>query len=550
MSHAYRVLARAYRPQTFAELVGQEALVRTLTNAIHSNRLAHAYLFTGIRGVGKTTTARILAKALNCIGDPTLQGPTPNPCGVCDNCRAIAEDRHVDVLEMDAASHTGVDDIRNLIETVHYMPVAGRFKVYIIDEVHMLSTSAFNALLKTLEEPPPHVIFIFATTEIRKIPVTILSRCQRFDLRRVPDDRIIQHLRMVCDRERVTIDAEALLLMANAAEGSVRDSLSLLDQAIALSPQHITASVVQEMLGLADRGQVFDLLEDVLSGGAAQALARLTALYDAGADPVQVLQDALDVTHHLSRLKVAPDAEHSLPLPEHLRHRAGHLSAQSSMAVLTRLWQMLLKGIQEVKMAPNPLAAAEMVIVRIAYAADMPTPAEMLDAGPALVQQPTHPVQPQGGGMPQGGGGQGAAVYTHHAPRHSGNAQPAQAMEPETATLHLIDFEALVRLFEQQREPLLAARLKQDVRVVSFGQGKLEIQATPDLPLTFVRDIGTKLSDWTNRRWVVVLSNNSGGKTLREQELENQAQRRQEAELHPVVISIKSYFPGADIVEA
>ncbi|RMD63564.1 MAG: DNA polymerase III subunit gamma/tau, partial [Alphaproteobacteria bacterium] len=370
----YQVLARKYRPATFSDLIGQPALVRTLTNAIQSERVAHAYILTGVRGVGKTTTARIIARALNCIGPDGSGGPTPTPCGQCANCVAIAEDRHVDVIEMDAASQTGVDDVRELIESVSYRPVQARKKVYIIDEVHMLSKAAFNALLKTLEEPPQHVVFIFATTEIRRVPVTVLSRCQRFDLRRVEQDVLVRHYAQIAAAEGIEAPPEALAMIARAADGSVRDGLSLLDQAIALGGGRIDPAQVRDMLGLADRGRIFDLFEALIRGQAAPALAVFADLGDAGADPAVVVQDLLDLTHFLTRAKLVPAVLDAPDVPEAERTRGGALVAGLSVPALTRVWQILLKGLGEVQNAPDRRAAAEMVLIRLAYASTLPTP--------------------------------------------------------------------------------------------------------------------------------------------------------------------------------
>ena len=376
-SGAYRVLARKYRPATFAELIGQEALVRTLTNAIKMDRLAHAYLLTGVRGVGKTTTARIIARALNCVGPDGTGGATAAPCGVCEHCKAIGEDRHVDVIEMDAASRTGVEDIRELIDGVRYAPMSARHKVYIVDEVHMLSKSAFNALLKTLEEPPAHVVFVFATTEVRKVPITVLSRCQRFDLRRVDADRLAPHLTRIAEAEGAKLTADGIALLARAADGSVRDGLSLLDQAIATygGTEAITAAQLRDMLGLADRTQIFDLFEAVMAGEAARALDLMTEARHRGADPLIVLQDLLELVHWVTRVKVVPATADEPMVPEAERVRGRAAAERLSMAELTRAWQMLLKGLSEVQYAPSVTDAAEMVIVRLTYAAALPTPA-------------------------------------------------------------------------------------------------------------------------------------------------------------------------------
>ncbi len=374
----YRVLARKYRPQTFDDLLGQGALVRTLKNAFEQNRVHHAFVLTGVRGVGKTTTARIIAKGLNCIGPDGTGGPTMQPCGVCDNCRAITEDRHVDVLEMDAASHTGVGDIRELIENIRYRPVSARYKVYIIDEMHMLSNAAFNALLKTLEEPPEHAKFIFATTEIRKVPITVLSRCQRFDLRRIDIAQLIELFQKVCGSEGVVAEEEALRMIARAADGSARDGLSILDQAVALSSGPVTAEQVADMLGLVDRNGIYDLFEDLMAGRIAAALDRLTDLHAGGADPLVVIQDLMDLTHGVTRMKAAPQAAGANDLSEAERDRGRALADRLPVPALTRAWQMLSKGIAEVQGAPVPIDAAEMVLIRLAYSADLPDPADLV----------------------------------------------------------------------------------------------------------------------------------------------------------------------------
>ncbi|HZQ40454.1 MAG TPA: DNA polymerase III subunit gamma/tau, partial [Rhizomicrobium sp.] len=371
---AYRVLARKYRPSDFTGLIGQEALVRTLSNAFATGRIAHAFMLTGVRGVGKTTTARIIARALNCIGpDGKQTSPTIHPCGVCDPCVTIAESRNVDVQEMDAASNNGVDEVRQIIEAVRYAPASSRYKVYILDEVHMLSKPAFNAILKTLEEPPPHVKFIFATTEIRKVPVTVLSRCQRFDLRRIEAGELAQYLGQIATKENVQIEESALALIARAAEGSARDALSLLDQAIAHNEKGaITAETMREMLGLADRGRVLDLFEKVMKGDVSAALNDLAALYDSGADPLAVMQDLLEITHFLTRLKVAPAAQGFFDGASSEAKRAADLAAKLQVSSLTRAWQMLLKGLFEVRDAVRPISACEMALIRLAYAAELP----------------------------------------------------------------------------------------------------------------------------------------------------------------------------------
>ncbi len=387
---AYRVLARKYRPQDFTGLIGQDALVRTLSNAFATGRIAHAFMLTGVRGVGKTTTARIIARALNCIGpDGKRTEPTIHPCGVCEPCVAIAESRHVDVQEMDAASRTGIDDIREIIEGVRYAPASAHYKVYIIDEVHMLSKQAFNGLLKTLEEPPPHVKFIFATTEIRKVPVTVLSRCQRFDLRRIETAELVGLLKTISEKENVKIEDAALALVARAAEGSARDALSLLDQAIAHGEEAtITAEMVRGMLGLADRGRILDLFEKLMGGKIADALTDLSQLYDVGADPLAVMQDLLETTHFLTRIKVAPNAEGFFDGSSSEGRRAAEMAGKLPVGALTRAWQMLLKGLIEVRDATRPIAACEMALIRLSYAADLPPTdklvRDLLDSNPPL----------------------------------------------------------------------------------------------------------------------------------------------------------------------
>ncbi|WP_029009138.1 DNA polymerase III subunit gamma/tau [Azospirillum halopraeferens] len=570
---AYRVLARKYRPRSFRELIGQDALVRTLTNAVASGRIAQAFMLTGVRGVGKTTTARIIARALNCTGPDGAGGPTVEPCGVCDNCRAIAEDRHVDVIEMDAASHTGVEDIREIIDGVRYAPVSARYKLYIIDEVHMLSKSAFNALLKTLEEPPSHVKFVFATTEIRKVPVTVLSRCQRFDLRRVDALVLKEHFTRVAGLEGATIEADAAALLARAADGSVRDGLSLLDQAIALGSGAVTVVQVRDMLGLADRERVIDLFESALTARAAEALDILADLHRVGADPVVILQDLLDLVHNLTRLKVVPATAADPTLPEAERTRGADLSGRLGMPALTRAWQLLLKGLGEVQMAPVPQQALEMVIVRLAYAADLPTPGDLIrrlqsDAGGGAAA----PRGPAGGGSAGGGGAGGvsgagggsvAAVAAGRgapgpvravarAPEPSGAAPLAAAATArpaeERATMPR-DFRALVQLFADRREGALYGHLFGAVHPVRLEPGRLEIRPGPSAPANLANRVGQLLSEWTGTRWVVAVSDAVGQPTLADQDRAAQQRAHAEAEANPLVRAVLEMFPGARIAE-
>jgi len=558
----YRVLARKYRPTDFAGLIGQEALVRTLTNAIQTGRLAHAFVLTGVRGVGKTTTARIIARALNCVGPDGTGGPTTEPCGVCEHCRAIAEDRHVDVMEMDAASRTGVNDIREIIDGVRYRPTSARFKVYIIDEVHMLSTAAFNALLKTLEEPPEHVKFIFATTEIRKIPVTVLSRCQRFDLRRVEIEVLEKHFTSIADKEGAEIDPNGLAMICRAADGSVRDGLSLLDQAIAHGAGKVSEEQVRDMLGLADRARVFDLFDAVMKGDIASALKMMADQYAVGADPVVVIQDMLELTHWLTRLKLAPDsASSSAAASETERVRGAEMAKALSMAVLTRAWQMLLKGLSEVRSAPSPLQAAEMVLVRMAYAADMPSPAEAIEN---LRNNPP----PSGGGGGGGGGGglsagapsggyaQTLAQATVNGAPMSGPTMMVSPGLPQAANAPgnaLVaqglpgSFVELCDLFMEKREMVLATELKSSVHLVRYEPGLLEFRPAENATKDLAQKVSKLLGDWTGRPWLVSVSRQPGEPTLRQQQIEAEIKRKQDAAAHPLVQAILSAFPGASI---
>ncbi len=566
---AYRVLARKYRPSTFAELIGQEAMVRTLSNAIATGRIAHAFILTGVRGVGKTTTARILARALNCVGPGGSGGPTAEPCGGCAHCIAIGEDRHVDVMEMDAASRTGVDDIRDLTEGVRYRPVSGRYKVYIIDEVHMLSKNAFNALLKTLEEPPPDVKFVFATTEIHKVPVTVLSRCQRFSLRRVPVELLLEHYRRVAEAEGVEVEPAALALIARAADGSVRDGLSLLDQAIALSAGRVEEAAVRDMLGVADRGHVFDLLESVLRGDAPAALAQMDRLYQDGADPLMVLQDLLDLSHFLTRLKLAPEAGAGDPITEGDRERARPLAEKLTMPVLARAWQMLLKGLAEVQEAPSPIQATEMVLVRLAYVADLPAPAELVRSvvvtGGVTAQQAGRgngaaagqdlPASPAPSGRLVSAPSVAAAVREANA----GSALRAadEFAEPDvTPVPSPVEYDPMpqsfgevIILFDQRREALIRSHLREHVHLIAFEPGRIEFRPTEGAPNNLANRMSQLLSEWTGKRWLVARSEDEGQgePTLREQEERRERELRNEVASHPLVQAVLETFPGATI---
>ena len=537
----YRVLARKYRPVDFTTLIGQEAMVRTLRNAIATGRIAHAFMLTGVRGVGKTTTARIIARALNCIGPDGKGGPTVDPCGVCDSCLSINEDRNVDVIEMDAASRTGIDDVRELIEGVRYKP-GGRYKIYIIDEVHMLSEKAFNALLKTLEEPPPHVKFIFATTEIRKVPVTVLSRCQRFDLKRVPQQVLTDHFAKIATAEKVEISPEALTLLARAADGSVRDGLSMLDQAIAHGGGVVDAAQVRDMLGLADRGRVLDLFEKVMRGDAPSVVATLGEMHDSGADPVVILQDLMELTHWVTRLKVAPDAAAAAADSERAQGLA--MAGKLSMASLTRAWTLLMKGLQETLSAPSPLRAAEMALIRLCYVADLPSPSDALKA----LQNGTMPLAAAAAGSPapapRGGGGGGGSAVARLAtqPITAAVAQPAAAAPPNPR-----NFAEVVALFEARREARLVHSLMHPVHEVRCEPGRIEFRPEPKAPTDLASRLSELLSQWTGRRWIASVSSAQGKPTLSEQKTAKGDELRSQAENNPLVQAIFKTFPGAKL---
>jgi DNA polymerase-3 subunit gamma/tau len=575
---SYRVLARKYRPASFDDLIGQEAMVRTLSNAFETGRIPQAWILTGVRGVGKTTTARILARALNyelpdgSIAAPTIRMPT---LGV--HCQAIIESRHVDVLEMDAASHNSVDDVRQINDAIRYAPASARYKVYILDEVHMLSGAAFNALLKTLEEPPPHAKFIFATTEIRKVPITILSRCQRFDLRRVEADRLVNHLEGIAAKESVVAEPEALALIARAAEGSVRDALSLFDQAIAHAAGPVRAEDVRQMLGLADRTRVIDLFDALLRGDAPAALRELRDQYDSGADPAVILADLAEFTHFVTRVKLVPAVAEDRSLAEVERTRGRAFAAALSMRVLSRTWQMLFKGLPEVQTAPKPIAAAEMVLVRIAYAADLPTPDEVirsLDTGGAATGQaggisaapapargetsaatvrnvaPSAAAPRMEASRPEGTraeamrGGPRAALASSLAVDRV-EAAPADAgVEP----IAINRFEDMVALAERMRDLQTKAALERDLRLVRCEDGRLEIALEPNASKALVGELGRKLSQWTGRRWMVVVSAEQGQPTIRAQQDVRRVALENDLRSNPLVQAVLAKYPGAEIV--
>ena len=539
-SHA--ALARKYRPKTFAELIGQEAMVRTLRNAFASGRVAQAYMLTGVRGVGKTTTARLIARALN-YEAPGADGPTLDMEGEGIHCRAILESRHLDVVEMDAASHTGIDDVRELIDSAHYKPNTARYKVYIIDEVHMLSKQAFNGLLKTLEEPPGHVKFIFATTEARKVPVTVLSRCQRFDLRRIEIEPLTAHLASVVEQEGAAAERPALALIARAAEGSVRDALSILDRAIAFGSGRVEADAVRGLLGLADRGRVFDLLETVLRGDAGGALTLFSALTADGAEPGQAVADLADAVHAVTLAKAAGTADPAASEAE--RARAADLAARLKMPVLARAWQMLLKGYDEVRSSPRPQAAADMVLVRLAYAADLPTPGELArasrdgDAAPAP--------------RPERAAPQPSPAPRKPAPAESSvkampSAEAAQLQPDPAEDVSLQSFDDVVALAEAKRDLKLRNALLEQVRLVDFKPGAIQLKLLPNAPRDLTQDLRKKLAGWTGRLWSVDSSESEGKPPLGQQRREKEKREIDAVSEHPAVREVLEHFPDAKIV--
>ncbi len=551
----YQVLARKYRPETFVDLVGQEPMVRTLKNAFEADRIAQAFVMTGIRGTGKTTTARIIAKGMNCIGPDGTGKPTTEPCGECEHCQAIMEGRHVDVMEMDAASRTGVNDIREIIESVHYRAASARYKIYIIDEVHMLSTSAFNALLKTLEEPPEHVKFIFATTEIRKVPVTVLSRCQRFDLRRIEPEVMIGLLKKIATAEKAEIAEDALALITRAAEGSARDATSLLDQAIAHGAGETTADQVRAMLGLADRGRVLDLFDMIMRGDAAAALDELSGQYADGADPLAVLRDLAEITHWVSVIKITPEASEDPTVSPDERSRGQAMAQVLPMRVMTRMWQMLLKSLEEVAAAPNAMMAAEMAIIRLTHVADLPSPEELIR------KLQDSPVPPAGGGgnapTPNGGGGGSQAMAQGQgAPAAGGGASLRSAQSggtvvaqaaPEVALARFGTFAAVLDLIRSHRDVKLLVEIETTVRLVSYAPGRIEYQPTENAPQDLAQRLGQRLQGWTGNRWVITLVPEGGGATIAEERDAETQSLRDEAADHPLVQAVITHFPGAKI---
>ena len=542
----YQVLARKYRPETFADLVGQDAMVRTLKNAFAADRIAQAFIMTGIRGTGKTTTARIIAKGMNCIGPDGKGGPTTEPCGVCEHCIAISQGRHVDVLEMDAASRTGVGDIREIIDSVAYRAASARYKIYIIDEVHMLSTSAFNALLKTLEEPPAHVKFIFATTEIRNVPVTVLSRCQRFDLRRIEPEVMIDMLKKIARAEGAEIADDALALITRAAEGSARDATSLLDQAISHGAGETTADQVRAMLGLADRGRVLDLFDLIMQGDAAGALSELGAQYADGADPLAVLRDLAEVTHWISVIRITPEAADDPTVSPDERARGTQMSDRLAMPVLARMWQMCLKALEEVAAAPNAMMAAEMAVIRMTHVAELPTPGELVaklkDATP-----PAGPAPGGGGGAPAPSAGASAvagrsAAMTTGGGVSASGGQTALAQAPDSALARFPTFQHVVDLIRANREIKLLIEVETGVRLVAYQPGRIEFEPSADAAPNLAQRLGQRLQAWTGVRWAISIGK-GGAPTIAETRDAKRASLAEAARADPLVAAIFEAFP-------
>ncbi len=573
---AYVVLARKYRPQSFDDLIGQEAMVTTLRNAFSSDRIAQGYMLTGVRGVGKTTTARILARALNYDGPATAGKPTVDMPALGIHCASIIESRHPDVIEMDAASNTGIEDVREIIENARYKPMVARTKVFIIDEVHMLSKSAFNALLKTLEEPPPHVKFIFATTEIRKVPVTVLSRCQRFDLRRVDVPVLAAHFERIVGKEGVTAEDSALALIARAAEGSVRDGLSVLDQAIASAmageggARLVTEEAVRGMLGLADRGRLFDLLEHLFAGRAGDALASLAALHRDGADPAETLADLAEAVHTTTRLKVAGSDAGSDGLSAEEKRRATTLSGQISLAVLSRAWQMLLKGLEDVARAPNAEAAAEMVLIRIAHAADLPTPEDIIrtlgggtmrrpaagagstparEAPPRADRRPLNEAPPPASLEDYGAFDAAESLVPIEPDEDSEDADEAPLSPAARLVADPKSFQEVVDLAGIKRDARLKLHLEEDISLVKFdgAAGAIEIFLLKSAPATLANHLRERLNLWTGRRWMVAVGRLAGERPVGEVRREREAAELEVLKAHPALRSVLETFPEAEI---
>ncbi len=551
----YIVLARKYRPQTFADLIGQEVLVRTLTNSIKSGKLAQSYILTGIRGIGKTTSARIIAKALNCIGADGKGTETPTPCGVCEHCKAIAEDRHVDVQEIDAASNTGVDNIREIIEGTRYNPASARYKIYIIDEVHMLSKSAFNALLKTLEEPPEKVKFIFATTEIRKVPVTVLSRCQRFDLRRIDEELLATHFTNIASKENIEIEEDAVKIIARLADGSVRDGMSLLDQAIAQSEGKVSSVSVREMVGISSKETIINMYEAMLQGNVTQVLQDFKLMYNQGYDPVSVVQDLLNLTHLFTKTKLKAINLDDTDLSDNERAKISEISNQIGMPIFTMFWQMLLKGIDEMRIAPSALQTAEMMLIRICYLhSSCPTPELASKIKTEETRNSYTSASSASGGIGTGGAttnyaSPSAAIASNSVGNLALSSSPT--IPAPRASINFETFNDVVAHAAKQNEMGLTVAMRNDIKVTKFEQGLIEFIPNEDLALNFDYKLAKKLLEWTNKRWVVKISDEkpNSAKTIKEQEVQALNDLREEIKNTPIVSEILAHFPEAKIIE-
>ena len=543
----YKVLARKYRPETFKDLVGQAAMVQTLQNAFEADRIAQAFILTGIRGTGKTTTARIIAKGLNCIGLDQNGGPTIEPCGKCSNCTAIIKGNHVDVMEMDAASRTSVDDIREIIESIYYKASSGRFKVYIIDEVHMLSNSAFNALLKTLEEPPEHVKFIFATTEIRKVPVTVLSRCQRFDLRRIEPEEMMALLQKIAGLEGVNVSEDALRMITRAAEGSARDATSLLDQAISHGGGSSDAKHVRVMLGIADRGRVLDLFEMIMQGDAASALNELGSQYSDGADPIVILKDLAEITHWISVAKITPDKNEDPTVTPDERMRGIEFSKLLSMRVLTRMWQMLIKSLDEIAVAPSPIMAAEMIIIRLTHAADLPPTEDLIKKIESKLQGAN-----KGKNLETPSKNMGAQAISHenYQPKqnNASNLKIAPAADEGIGIFSYTKFEDILEVVKQNRDVKLLVDIENGLRLVTYRPGYIEFTPTEFAPANLAQRLSNRLKEWTGSRWAVSVVQNGEAETIFEKKEKDAKELETEAYAHPFVKEALVQFPAARIV--
>ena len=536
----YVVLARKYRPQTFDDLLGQDALVQTLTNAIKNNRLHHAYILTGIRGIGKTTTARIIAKALNCTGKDGQGGPTIHPCGVCENCQAIAAGRHIDVMELDAASRTGVDDIREILDGVRYKPTNARYKIYIIDEVHMLSKNAFNALLKTLEEPPSHVKFIFATTEIRKVPITVLSRCQRFDLQRLSIENLMTLFTRILEKEQIAAENEALQIIAKAADGSARDGLSMLDQAISLGAGKVETGIVKNMIGLADRNQTFELFEQLVKGQTDALLSNIQEQYKNGANPLTILQDLVNITHMIAKAKIIPSSADEISLSENEKDLCKRLAPEISIAILSKVWQMLIKGISELAIAPIQIDALEMILIRIAYSANLPTPYELLNdvkKNSSLVSYSAAPA---------------ISVHQESIPTEKKNSSlsspvPIAELSVTAGNAVFNKPEDLIEYMENHKKILAACALKQDVSIHEFRDGYIKMTADTKIDTDFLMNLHRILLEATGKEWKIDSSHGALGETIAAKERAAEEEYKRNISEYPLVKAILAEFKGAKI---